>query len=76
MLAEALATWHIVKERRATFACASAERMQVGRNRRPAGETSSLAGDWTATGLPATIEARSDPAMRRRGSCGRLLAGA
>jgi squalene-associated FAD-dependent desaturase len=47
--------WHIVKERRATFAALPEENA-----RRPGAETQIanlfLAGDWTATGLPATIE--------------------
>jgi hydroxysqualene dehydroxylase len=47
--------WRVVKERRATFA-ATAEQDR----RRPAPRTEfpnvALAGDWTATGLPATIE--------------------
>ena len=47
--------WRIVKERRATFAQTPAEVA-----RRPASRTAFrnvvLAGDWTETGLPATIE--------------------
>jgi hydroxysqualene dehydroxylase len=47
--------WHIVKERRATFAALPEENAK-----RPQAETPLsnlfLAGDWTATGLPATIE--------------------
>jgi hypothetical protein len=47
--------WHIVKERRATFAALPEENAK-----RPGAETQYanlfLAGDWTATGLPATIE--------------------
>ncbi len=47
--------WQIVKERRATFAATPAENA-----RRPHAATHwrnlHLAGDWTATGLPATIE--------------------
>jgi len=48
--------WRVVKERRATFA-ATAEQDA----RRPQAKTEiagnmALAGDWTATGLPATIE--------------------
>jgi uncharacterized protein with NAD-binding domain and iron-sulfur cluster len=50
-----LPPWQIVKERRATFA-ATPEQDAL----RPATETRwsnmLLAGDWTATGLPATIE--------------------
>jgi hydroxysqualene dehydroxylase len=54
-LPEALPPWQIVRERRATFA-ATPEQNGL----RPAAETAwgnlFLAGDWTATGLPATIE--------------------
>jgi len=50
-----LPAWQIVKERRATFAALPAEEAK-----RPGAETRwpnlRLAGDWTATGLPATIE--------------------
>jgi hydroxysqualene dehydroxylase len=50
-----LPPWQIVKERRATFAALPAEEAK-----RPGPETAwanlRLAGDWTATGLPATIE--------------------
>jgi len=47
--------WHIVKERRATFAALPEENAK-----RPQAETQLvnlfLAGDWTDTGLPATLE--------------------
>jgi squalene-associated FAD-dependent desaturase len=47
--------WQIVKERRATFAATPEQNA-----RRPGAHTGAgnlfLAGDWTATGLPATIE--------------------
>ncbi|MGE5368676.1 MAG: FAD-dependent oxidoreductase, partial [Chloroflexota bacterium] len=47
--------WQIVKEKRATFAATPAQEA-----RRPGAATTwrnmFLAGDWTATGLPATIE--------------------
>ena len=50
-----LPPWQIVKERRATFAATPEQDA-----RRPAARTGwdnlLLAGDWTATGLPATIE--------------------
>ncbi|HEY1449143.1 MAG TPA: hydroxysqualene dehydroxylase HpnE [Caulobacteraceae bacterium] len=50
-----LPPWRIVKERRATFAATPEQDA-----RRPGARTSwrnlALAGDWTATGLPATIE--------------------
>jgi squalene-associated FAD-dependent desaturase len=52
---ETLPPWQIVRERRATFAALPAEE-----RKRPRAETAWrnlwLAGDWTATGLPATIE--------------------
>jgi len=50
-----LPSWQVVKERRATFAATPAQLV-----RRPQTETRwanlVLAGDWTGTGLPATIE--------------------
>jgi squalene-associated FAD-dependent desaturase len=50
-----LPPWQIVKEKRATFAATPAEE-----SKRPGARTRwenlFLAGDWTATGLPATIE--------------------
>ncbi len=50
-----LPPWRIVKERRATFAATPEQNA-----RRPGAATRwgnlALAGDWTATGLPATIE--------------------
>ncbi|MEF3367146.1 hydroxysqualene dehydroxylase HpnE [Methylocystis sp. 9N] len=53
--AENLPPWQIVKEKRATFAATPAQEA-----RRPHAATQwrnlFLAGDWTATGLPATIE--------------------
>jgi squalene-associated FAD-dependent desaturase len=54
-LASDLPPWQIVKEKRATFAATPAQDA-----RRPGAVTGwanlFLAGDWTATGLPATIE--------------------
>jgi squalene-associated FAD-dependent desaturase len=53
--AEPLPPWQIVRERRATFAATVAQD-----KRRPGARTACrnllLAGDWTNTGLPATIE--------------------
>jgi hypothetical protein len=50
-----LPPWQIVKEKRATFAATP-----DGEAKRPPAQTRFhnlvLAGDWTATGLPATIE--------------------
>lgn len=54
-IADALPPWQIVRERRATFAATPEQEA-----RRPGTATRwsnlALAGDWTATGLPATIE--------------------
>jgi squalene-associated FAD-dependent desaturase len=54
-LKEELPPWQIVKEKRATFAATPQQE-----KRRPKAQTLYanlfLAGDWTATGLPATIE--------------------
>jgi hydroxysqualene dehydroxylase len=50
-----LPAWRVVKERRATFtATAAQERLRPGA--RTGLANLALAGDWTATGLPATIE--------------------
>ena len=54
-LAPAMPVWRIVRERRATFAATPAQD-----RKRPGAKTEwrnlALAGDWTNTGLPATIE--------------------
>ena len=54
-LPEPIPPWRVVKEKRATFAATPDQD-----RRRPPSRTSlrnlALAGDWTATGLPATIE--------------------
>jgi squalene-associated FAD-dependent desaturase len=54
-IADSLPPWQIIREKRATFAATPAEDA-----RRPGTRTRFsnlfLAGDWTATGLPATIE--------------------
>ena len=58
----------MVKERRATFAATATQEL-----RRPAAKTTLanlvLAGDWTATGLPATIEG----AIRSGRTAGQLV---
>jgi hypothetical protein len=67
-LPEALPPWQIVRERRATFTATPAQNAL-----RPAAQTAwdnlFLAGDWTATGLPATIESAI-----RSGNCAAGLA--
>ena len=50
-----LPPWQIVRERRATFAATPAQNARAP-GRRTAWRNLILAGDWTATGLPATIE--------------------
>ncbi len=54
-IAEPMPPWQIIREKRATFAATPEEEV-----RRPPTRTAFanllLAGDWTATGLPATIE--------------------
>ncbi len=47
--------WQIVKERRATFAATPEQDAKRAPAKTPWSNLS-LAGDWTATGLPATIE--------------------
>lgn len=54
-LPEALPPWQIVKEKRATFA-ATPEQAAKRPPARTRWKNLVLAGDWTATGLPATIE--------------------
>lgn len=54
-LAQPLPPWQIIRERRATFAATPAEDARRP-GTRTAYENVVLAGDWTATGLPATIE--------------------
>jgi uncharacterized protein with NAD-binding domain and iron-sulfur cluster len=51
----AMPPWQIVRERRATFA-ATPEQDARRPGARTAWRNLVLAGDWTATGLPATIE--------------------
>ncbi len=54
-LPDAMPPWRVVKEKRATFAATPEQdrRRPPARTRWP---NLALAGDWTATGLPATIE--------------------
>ncbi len=65
--------WQIVKERRATFAATPAQL-----TRRPGTMTRwsnlVLAGDWTDTGLPATIEGAIRSGFAAAAALGRLPA--
>jgi uncharacterized protein with NAD-binding domain and iron-sulfur cluster len=54
-LPKQLPPWQILKERRATFA-ATPEQARKRPGARTAFDNLLLAGDWTDTGLPATIE--------------------
>jgi len=54
-LPEALPPWQVVRERRATFA-ATPEQNSLRPHAETAWRNLFLAGDWTATGLPATLE--------------------
>ena len=54
-LASELPRWQIVKEKRATFAATPAEAARRA-DARTRYANCVLAGDWTATGLPSTIE--------------------
>ena len=68
-IAAPMPPWQIVRERRATFAASPEEEMK-----RPPAATAwtnlCLAGDWTRTGLPATIEG----AIRSGSTAARTLA--
>jgi len=67
-IAAPLPPWQIIKEKRATFAATCDEE-----RRRPGARTRfanlSLAGDWTATGLPATIEGAIRSGYRAADDC-------
>jgi hydroxysqualene dehydroxylase len=67
-----LPTWQIVRERRATFAATPAQDAK-----RPVARTQwrnlALAGDWTNTGLPATIEGAIRSGNRAAGLLARRL---
>lgn len=69
-----LPPWQIVRERRATFAATPEENA-----RRPGAVTSwsnlVLAGDWTATGLPATLESAIRSGHRAAALVGEMKAG-
>ncbi|MDE2574235.1 MAG: hydroxysqualene dehydroxylase HpnE [Rhodospirillales bacterium] len=60
MPSPAMPPWRVVKEKRATFAATAAQEIRRPGPRAPEAMLALanlvLAGDWTATGLPATIE--------------------
>ena len=68
-----LPRWQIVRERRATFAALPSQDAK-----RPKAETAYrnlvLAGDWTATGLPATIESAVRSGHRAADLVGKMVA--
>ena len=75
-LPAALPPWQIVRERRATFAATPEQNV---RRPKPQTEWSNLflAGDWTATGLPATLEGAVRSGYRAADLAdGRLMAAA
>ena len=74
-IAADLPPWQIVRERRATFAATPQDNA-----RRPAARTAwdnlFLAGDWTATGLPATLESAVRSGNRAADFAGGVALGA
>jgi hypothetical protein len=55
-LKDDMPAWRVVKERRATFAATAAQDARRPQAKTEVAGNIALAGDWTATGLPATIE--------------------
>jgi hypothetical protein len=55
-LKAAMPAYRVVKERRATFAATAAQDARRPQARTKIASNLAVAGDWTATGLPATIE--------------------
>ncbi|MEA2739485.1 MAG: hydroxysqualene dehydroxylase, partial [Acetobacteraceae bacterium] len=53
---QAMPAYRVVKEKRATFAATAEQEVRRPRARTDLAANLTLAGDWTATGLPATIE--------------------
>ena len=68
-IAADLPPWQIVRERRATFAATPAAERQAARRAQRSGANLFLAGDWTATGLPATIEGAIRSGQRAPPTC-------
>ena len=69
-----LPPWQIVRERRATFAATPEQNAK-----RPGAATAwsnlFLAGDWTATGLPATLESAARSGSRAAELAERFVGG-
>jgi hydroxysqualene dehydroxylase len=55
-LKESMPPYRVVKEKRATFSATAQQEVRRPRTRTDLAANLALAGDWTATGLPATIE--------------------
>ena len=55
-LKESMPVYRVVKERRATFAATARQELRRPGAATERAENLAIAGDWTATGLPATIE--------------------
>ena len=55
-LSDPMPAWRVVKEKRATIAATAAQERRRPHARTPLATNLALAGDWTATGLPGTIE--------------------
>jgi hydroxysqualene dehydroxylase len=53
---EAMPVYRVVKERRATFAATARQEVRRPHARTKLAANLALAGDWTDTGLPGTIE--------------------
>ncbi len=53
---DAMPPYRVVKEKRATFAATAAQEQRRPKPATPLAVNAALAGDWTDTGLPATIE--------------------
>jgi uncharacterized protein with NAD-binding domain and iron-sulfur cluster len=53
---ETIPPYRVVKEKRATFAASAQQEMRRPQARTGHAANVALAGDWTDTGLPATIE--------------------
>jgi squalene-associated FAD-dependent desaturase len=55
-LKDRMPPYRVVKEKRATFSATARQELRRPRTRTDLATNLALAGDWTATGLPATIE--------------------